>query len=55
MGLLTSMILSATPKVGMTAPEFTVSDTDGKAHTLSQMLKHGPVLLVFFPKAFTGG
>jgi len=37
------------------APDFTLNDTDGKPVTLSALLKDGPVILAFFPKAFTGG
>ena len=37
------------------APDFTLNDTEGKPVTLSEMLKDGPVILAFFPKAFTGG
>ena len=54
-GLFAAILLGATPKVGGVAPDFTVTDTDGKVHTLSKLLKTGPVVLAFFPKAFTGG
>jgi peroxiredoxin len=53
--LVTGFFSSAVPQVGETAPDFTVTDTDGKQYTLSQMVKQGPVILAFFPKAFTGG
>ena len=53
--VLASLLLGATPKVGDLAPDFTVKDTEGKALTLSAMVKEGPVILAFFPKAFTGG
>ena len=33
---------------GVLAPDFTLSTLDGKQVTLSQMLKHGPVVLAFF-------
>ncbi len=49
------MLLGAAPKVGDLAPDFTVKDTDGKTLTLSEMVKTGPVILAFFPKAFTSG
>ena len=35
--------------------EFDVRDTDGNSHVLSQMVEAGPVILAFFPKAFTPG
>ncbi len=53
--LLAGLLLGATPKVGDLAPDFTVQDTEGKTYTLSSMVKDGPVILAFFPKAFTGG
>jgi hypothetical protein len=37
------------------APDFTLSDTDGHTVALHDLLKRGPVILVFFPKAFTFG
>ena len=53
--LVTGFFSSAVPQTGETAPDFTVMDTDGKKHTLSEMVKRGPVIVAFFPKAFTGG
>ena len=55
MGLLTSVLAAAAPQVGELAPDFTVTDTDGKTHTLSEMVKTSTVIVAFFPKAFTGG
>jgi cytochrome oxidase Cu insertion factor (SCO1/SenC/PrrC family) len=37
------------------APDFTLNDTEGKPVTLSKLREKGPVILAFFPKAFTGG
>ncbi len=37
------------------APDFTLTDTEGQPVTLSKLLAKGPVILAFFPKAFTGG
>lgn len=45
----------AIPKVGDTAPAFTVTDTEGNTHDLSALVEEGPVILAFFPKAFTPG
>jgi peroxiredoxin Q/BCP len=42
-------------KPGDTAPEFEVTDTDGVAHRLRDMLARGPVVVAFFPRAFTPG
>ena len=53
---LLSLLLGSTPlKVGDRAPDFVLSDTEGRQVTLSSALVHGPVMLFFFPKAFTPG
>jgi peroxiredoxin Q/BCP len=53
---LLAALLGATPiKVGAQAPDFTLLDTRGQSVTLSRLLEHGPVILYFFPKAFTSG
>ena len=54
LGILASLFVGAL-KVGDVAPDFTVADTDNARHTLSEMVKKGPVILAFFPKAFTPG
>ncbi len=48
-------LASANLKVGDVAPDFTVRDIDGKDLTLSKLVAEGPVVLAFFPKAYTGG
>ncbi len=53
--LLAALLLAATPRVGDRAPDFTLPDTDGVPVTLSTLLRDGPVILAFFPKAFTPG
>jgi peroxiredoxin len=53
--LVVGLLSGATPQVGDVAPDFTVEDTSGKSYTLSTLVKDGPVILAFFPKAFTGG
>lgn len=55
MPLLALLLGSAPLKVGDRAPDFTLSDTDGRQVTLSKELTRGPVMLFFFPKAFTPG
>lgn len=55
LGVLTGLMLGAAPKVGDVAPDFTATDTEGKPIHLAEMVKSGPVILAFFPKAFTGG
>ena len=53
--LVTGLFSGAVPQAGDTAPDFTVTDTDGRKYTLSELVKQGPVILAFFPKAFTPG
>jgi peroxiredoxin Q/BCP len=46
--------IAADLEVGQQAPEFSVSDQDGKIHKLTDY--HGKTLiLAFYPKDFTGG
>jgi thioredoxin-dependent peroxiredoxin len=54
-GMLAMLLGSAALKVGDRAPDFTLPDTDGKPVSLSRLLVQGPVILAFFPKAFTPG
>lgn len=43
-------------KVGDTAPDFTMTGSDGKTYTLSELNKQGKAVVVaWFPRAFTGG
>lgn len=42
-------------KIGDAAPDFNLQGSDGKTYTLSQFKGKKPVILAFFPKAFTGG
>lgn len=53
--LVTGLFSGAVPQAGDTAPDFTVTDTDGRQHTLSELVTQGPVIVAFFPKAFTPG
>ena len=53
--LLTSAVLAAAPVAGGVAPDFSVKDVDGAPVQLSEWVKQGTVVLVFFPKAFTPG
>ena len=53
-GMLASPAGAQDLKVGDKAPDFTLSGTDGKMYTLSQLKGHW-VVLAWFPKAFTGG
>jgi thioredoxin-dependent peroxiredoxin len=42
-------------EVGQKAPDFSLKDSEGRVVTLAGLLSLGPVMLAFFPKAFTGG
>ena len=48
-------IVASTPSVGDRVPDFSMVDTEGRSHLLSEHLKKGPVVIAFFPKAFTSG
>jgi peroxiredoxin Q/BCP len=53
--LLTLLLGTSPLKVGDPAPGFTLPDQDGNPVTLSELLASGPVILAFYPKAFTPG
>jgi peroxiredoxin Q/BCP len=40
---------------GAKAPEFELSDQDGRRHTLNSLLADGPLILYFYPADFTPG
>ena len=40
---------------GSKAPDWTLQGSDGKTHSLSEALQDGPVVLAWFPRAFTRG
>ena len=42
-------------EIGDEAPAFRLPGSDGATHQLSDYLGENPVVLAFFPKAFTGG
>ncbi len=53
--LIAMLLGSAALKAGDKAPPFSLPDTDGKPVSLTALLERGPVILAFFPKAFTPG
>lgn len=57
--LLNALVVVAatmvTPRVGDIAPDFVTRDIDGHEVSLGKLVEQGPVLLAFFPKAFTPG
>lgn len=42
-------------KVGDPAPEFELKGSDGKMHSLKEFKGKQPVIIAWFPRAFTGG
>lgn len=52
---LLAIALTAAPKVGEVAPDFTVRDIDGNVLELKTLVERHMVILAFFPKAFTPG
>ena len=44
-----------TLKAGDMAPDFSLKGSDGKTYTLAEFKGTNPVVLAFFPLAFTGG
>ena len=42
-------------EVGDKAPDFSLPASDGQTYSLSQFAGEKPVVIAFFPKAFTGG
>jgi len=52
-GLLSST--ASALEEGDKAPDFSLQASDGKTYSLSQFLGEKPVVIAFFPKAFTGG
>ncbi len=40
--------------IGMKAPDFRLAGTDGRTHSVDSLVAQGPVVIVWFPKAYTG-
>lgn len=55
LALVLMSALAAQPVVGGEAPDFSVKSVDGVELTLSALVEKGPVIVAFFPKAFTSG
>ena len=55
MAMFSTLIAATTPQTGDVAPDFVTQDIDGAEVALSKALDRGPLVLAFFPKAFTPG
>ena len=55
LALFISHIVTAAPREGDLAPNFELQASDGEIYTLVQFRGKQPVVISFFPKAFTGG
>ena len=53
--LLLASPITAALEVGDTAPDFALQASDGNTYSMSQFIGEKPVVIAFFPKAFTGG
>jgi peroxiredoxin Q/BCP len=42
-------------KVGDKAPDFELPGSDGKTYKLSDVIGENPMVIAWYPKAFTGG
>ena len=47
--------IAAALEVGDKAPDFSLQASDGNTYSMSQFIGEKPVVIAFFPKAFTGG
>ena len=47
--------IAAALEVGDKAPDFSLQASDGNTYSMSQFVGEKPVVIAFFPKAFTGG
>jgi peroxiredoxin Q/BCP len=47
--------IAAALEVGDKAPNFSLQASDGNTYSMSQFVGEKPVVIAFFPKAFTGG
>lgn len=52
---LTLSGLRASPETGDQAPPFRLQGSDGRTYALSDFVGKTPVVIAWFPKAFTGG
>lgn len=53
--LLLANVADAELNVGDAAPDFALKGSDGKTYRLSDFRGKQPVVIAWFPKAFTGG
>ena len=55
LSLLVAPVMGGQLSVGDEAPDLKMDGSDGKVYTLKQFSGKKPVVIAWFPKAFTGG
>ncbi len=53
--LIANTVYAAAPQVGDRAPDFELLGSDGKTYSLAEFAGKKPVVIAWFPKAFTRG
>lgn len=53
--LVAGTLGAAELKVGDKAPDFKLPGSDGKTYSLSDFVGKRPIVIAWYPKAFTGG
>ncbi len=55
LSLIAASLTGSGLEIGAEAPQFTLPGSDGETYSLEQFLGKKPVVVAWFPKAFTGG
>jgi len=55
LSLIAASLAGSSLNIGDEAPQFTLPGSNGETYSLEQFLGKKPVVVAWFPKAFTGG
>lgn len=55
LSMVSSLVAGSNLEVGDEAPAFTLPGSDGNEYSLKQFRGKKPVVIAWYPKAFTGG